>query len=81
MSQMISDLLNHATTENEINIAPVSFRKIVDAALSNLKVDIENTNAEIKVKSTEGDTIFCDEIKMIGVVQNIIRKYLKCLIA
>lgn len=72
MSQMISDLLKHATTENALNFAPVSFSKIINDAVKNLKADIESTNTKIKVKNIGSDTIFCDEIKMIGVTQNII---------
>jgi len=72
MSGMISDLLTHATTENQLNLKPISFNKIIYAALDNLKIDIKKNKAIINIKNTGGDTIFCDEIKMITVMQNLI---------
>jgi len=72
MSQMISDLLSHATTENKLNLVPISFGKIIKTALNNLNAEIEKTKAKISVNNTEEDTIICDEIQMIGVVQNMV---------
>jgi len=72
MSQMISDLLSHATTENKLNLVPISFGKIIKTALNNLNAEIEKTKAKISVNNTEEDTIICDEIQMIGVIQNMV---------
>jgi len=72
MSQMISDLLKHATTENALNIEAISFSNVINVAVNNLKADIEKTKTEIKIKNTDTDIIFCDEIKMTNVIQNII---------
>jgi len=41
MSQMISDLLKYATTENALNLEAISFSKIINVAVNNLNADIE----------------------------------------
>lgn len=72
MSSMITDLLNHATAIQTINIQKVSFTDLLLSVTNNLRTKIETNQVTINTDNLNADTVFCDQIKMAQVLQNII---------
>ncbi len=72
MTLMISDLLNHATTDQNLEFHKVHFHDLAERALLNLRNDINISQAQITIPSTDDAYIYCDATKTIQLLQNLI---------
>lgn len=72
MTNMITDLLQHASTESELNLVETSFGELVENALRNVEGEILNSEAVIQIDGSENELIKVDPVQMTQVIQNLV---------
>lgn len=72
MTLMISDLLQHSTIDQKLNIEKVNFTDLIETTIQRLSNDIKQSNATIVFDNEASHTVFCDKLKLTTVLQNLI---------
>jgi len=72
MTEMITSLLNHSTTEKGIVIESNLIKNIIDEAVQNLNNKIEHNDAKLIFDKISPSPIYCDKSKFVQLIQNLI---------
>ncbi len=72
MTLMISDLLEHSTIEQQLNLEKTNFTELVETTIQRLTNDIKQSETTIVYDNKSPHTVFCDKIKLTTVLQNLI---------
>jgi len=72
MIEMITNLLNHSTSEKGIELEEIEVVDLIEQAINNLQTDITNSQAKVFYQKDNKAVLWCDKNKFIQLFQNLI---------